>query len=79
VADDSQFSDDFRPAVPLTPSACLETSTARLDRLHEGTAGMPLRAVPVKTGGTGAVAEGDGHHRRPLRWRGRRPGAAQGG
>jgi exodeoxyribonuclease VII large subunit len=58
VADDSQLSDDFRPAVPLTPAACLETIAAKMDRLHEGTAGMLLRAVPVKTGGTGKVYGG---------------------
>jgi hypothetical protein len=58
VADDSQPSDDFRPAVLLTPAACLETIAAKMDGLHEGAAGMLLRAVPVKTGGTGKVYGG---------------------
>jgi hypothetical protein len=58
VPDDSQRSDDFRPAVPLTPSACLEAIAARLDWLHQGAAGMLLRAIPVKTGGTGKVYGG---------------------
>ena len=44
--------------MPLTPAACLETIAAKMDRLHEGTAGMLLRAVPVKTGGTGKVYGG---------------------
>jgi hypothetical protein len=44
--------------VPLTPSAYLEAVAARLEGLHEGTAGMLLRAVPVKTGGTGKVYGG---------------------
>ena len=57
-AADSQPPDDFRPAVPLTPAACLETIAARMDRLHQGAAGMLLRAVPVKTGGTGKVYGG---------------------
>ena len=39
-----------RPAVPLTPSALLESVAAQVDRLHEGTAGVVLRAVPVRTG-----------------------------
>jgi len=44
--------------VPLTPSACLEAVAARLDRLHQGATGLLLRAVPVKTGGTGKVYGG---------------------
>jgi hypothetical protein len=48
----------FRPAVPLTPAAWLETSTAKTDRLHQGATGLLLRAVPVKTGVTGKVSGG---------------------
>jgi hypothetical protein len=44
--------------VPLTLSAFLESVAARLDRLHEGTAGVLLRAVPVKGGGSGKVYGG---------------------
>ncbi len=44
--------------VPLTPSAFLETMAAQLDRLHSATAGLLLRAIPVKTGGTGKVYGG---------------------
>jgi hypothetical protein len=58
VPDLNQPPDDFRPGVPLTPAACLEAVAARLDRLHQGTAGMLLRAIPVKTGGTGKVYGG---------------------
>ncbi len=45
-------------SVPLTPSDFLETMAAHLDRLHAGTAGVQLHAIPVKTGGTGRVYGG---------------------
>jgi hypothetical protein len=44
--------------VPLTPSAFLEAMAARLDRLHDGTSGLLLRAVPVRTGGSSKVYGG---------------------
>jgi exodeoxyribonuclease VII large subunit len=51
---------DGEPAnpVPLSLAALLESLAAQIDRLHTGTSGLLLRAVPVKSAGTGRVYGG---------------------
>jgi hypothetical protein len=41
--------------VPLSLVALLESLVAQIDRLHPGTSGLLLRAVPVQSPGTGRV------------------------
>ncbi len=57
---------DDEPAnpVPLSLAALLESLAALIDRLHGGMAGMLLRAVPVKSSGTGGVYGGSIYARR---------------
>jgi hypothetical protein len=58
VADDS-FSLPIAASFPLTPSAFLEAMAARLDRLHGADAApVLLRAIPIKTSGTGREYSG---------------------
>jgi hypothetical protein len=56
---DDLFPVPIGSAVPLTPAAFLEAMAARLDRLHGGNAvPMLLRAIPIKTSGTGREYSG---------------------
>jgi hypothetical protein len=56
---DELFSEPIGSAIPLTPSAFLEAVTARLDRLHGADAApVLLRAIPIKTSGTGREYSG---------------------
>jgi hypothetical protein len=51
---------DAEPAtpVPLSLAALLESLAPRINRLHAGTSGLLLRAVPVQSAGTGRVYSG---------------------